>query len=336
MTGAHLDGIHRGLDPGAGGHLLSTCDLSAEDVNLLCARAAAFAAGDTFDPRAAGRTIALLFFQASTRTRFGFQAAAFALGCLAIGMDDMGMSRSNERTGESLEDCAAVLSRTCDVLVVRHHQAGAAARMAARSCRPVLNAGDGWNEHPTQALIDVFALRCGLGALRGKTLAFCGDPRGRTVRSLVHLLRHEEPAELLFCPPPHIPIPADVLTAAAAHPLRLRVIEDIQVALRYSDALMMTPYDMSDIGEAPTSGYCSPRRTPERYRVTAEKLARAGGRTLLYHPLPRQDEVDPDCDALPNARYFEQVRLAKFMRMAVLERALMGESFVTRKRAQVP
>jgi aspartate carbamoyltransferase catalytic subunit len=179
------------------------------------------------------------------------------------------------------------------------------------------------NEHPTQALVDVFSLRRGLDGIRGKTLGFGGDPRGRTVRSLVLLLRHERPAELLFCPPAHVGIPQDVLAIMMEHQIRYRVITDISVALRHCDALMMAPYDMSDIGEAANSGYISPRVTPESHVVTAEKIIACNSETLLYHPLPRQDEIDVSCDDLPNALYFEQVRLSKFMRMAILERALV-------------
>jgi len=102
--------------------------------------------------RVGGKTVALLFFQPSTRTRIGFEVATVALGCHSIGMEDMSASRSNVRTGESLEDCAAVISRLCDAIVVRHHEDGAAARMAAKSQTPVINAGDGWNEHPTQTV----------------------------------------------------------------------------------------------------------------------------------------------------------------------------------------
>ncbi|MHB2168537.1 aspartate/ornithine carbamoyltransferase family protein [Alsobacter sp. R-9] len=306
----------------SGGHLISTSTLTPDDVDALCELASDFATGRANATRNAGHTIALLFFQASTRTRLGFEVATFSLGCQAIGMDDMGMSRSNDRTGESLEDCAAVVSRLCDAIVVRHHASGSAARMAAKSRKPVINAGDGWNEHPTQALIDIFAMRKGLRSLRGRSLAFGGDPRGRTVRSLVQLLRHEMPSEIVFCPPAHVPVPEDVVAAVAEHQIRLRVIHDLDDALRNSDAIMMTPYDMSDIGEAPGTDYKSPRVTPASHRVTAERIARTNSKAFLYHPLPRQDEIDPDCDDLPNAMYFEQVRLSKFMRMAVLDRAL--------------
>jgi aspartate carbamoyltransferase catalytic subunit len=317
--------IARGSVFGSGGHLLSTSTLTPDDVDFLCELASDLATGRANAMRSAGHTVALLFFQASTRTRLGFEVATFALGCQAIGMDDMGMSRSNDRTGESLEDCAAVVSRLCDAIVVRHHATGSAARMAAKSRKPVINAGDGWNEHPTQALIDIFAMRRGLRQLRGRSIAFGGDPRGRTVRSLVQLLRHEMPAEIVFCPPPHIPVPDDIVAAASEHQIRLRIIQDIDIALRESDAIMMTPYDMSDIGEAPGTDYRSPRMTPDTHRITADKIERTNSKALLYHPLPRQDEIDPDCDDLPNAMYFEQVRLSKFMRMAVLDRALAND-----------
>jgi aspartate carbamoyltransferase catalytic subunit len=303
-------------------HMITAATIDGDDIDDYCQRAEAFETGTGRIGNSAGRAIALLFFQPSTRTRVGFEVATVALGSHAIGIEDMSASRSNKRTGESLEDCAAVFSALCDAVVVRHHEAGAAARMAARASVPIINAGDGWNEHPSQALIDIYALRRGLGRIRGKSIAIGGDPRGRTVRSLVQLLRYEAPAEIVFCPPPHVPVPADVIEAFTRHQIRFRLITDIGTALSACDAIMMAPYDMSDIGEAASSGYVSPRATPDSHVITPDKIGRLSSHALLYHPLPRQDEIHPACDVLDNARYFEQVRLSKFMRMAILDRAL--------------
>jgi aspartate carbamoyltransferase catalytic subunit len=303
-------------------HLLSARTIDSDDVDELCQAAEAYEFGIASAPASPGKTVALLFFQPSTRTRLGFEAATVALGAHPIGMEDMSASRSNARTGESLEDCAAVVSRLCDALVVRHHEKGAADRMAAKSEKPVINAGDGWNEHPTQALIDIFALRRGLGTISGSCIAFGGDPRGRTVRSLIQLLRFEAPKEIVFCPPQHYEVPPDILSAVFENQIRCRIIGDIEYALTECDAIMMAPYDMSDIGEPAASGYVSPNTTPDSHVITPEKIERVDSRTLIYHPLPRHDEIHPSCDDLPNAMYFEQVRLSKFMRMAVLNRML--------------
>lgn len=302
-------------------HLLSAKALNIDDIDEFCQVADEFEAG-LVPTHLAGRTVALLFFQSSTRTRLGFEAATVALGAHAIGMADMSASRSNARVGESLEDCAAVVSRLCDAIVVRHHESGAAARMAAKAVTPVINAGDGWNEHPTQALIDIYAMRRGLGSLRGKSIAFGGDPRGRVVRSLIQLLRFEAPKEIVFCPPPRYDVPADLLSAITENQISYRIIPDIECALTDCDAITMAPYDMSEIGEPAASSYISPHETPDNYVITPEKIERTRSKALLYHPLPRFDEIDPSCDQLPNAMYFEQVRLSKFMRMAVLDRLL--------------
>jgi aspartate carbamoyltransferase catalytic subunit len=305
-------------------HVLSAKTIDLDEVDDLCQMADAFETRSLSSAEAAGKTIALLFFQPSTRTRLGFESATVALGAHAIGMDDMAGSRSraHARTIESIEDCAAVVSRLADAIVVRHHETGAAARMAGKSQVPVINGGDGWNEHPTQALIDIYAMRRGLGGLRGTSIAIGGDPRGRTVRSLVQLLRFEAPNEIVFCPPPHIPVPADVLAAIAENQVRWRMVSDIEHVLTDCDALMMAPYDMSEIGEPAASGYVPLNQTPDSHIITAEKIERIGSRTLLYHPLPRLEEIHPSCDVLPTAMYFEQVRLSKFMRMAVLYRVL--------------
>jgi len=303
-------------------HLLTTKSIDSDDVDRFCEVAEAFELGRMSSTASVGKTVALLFFQPSTRTRMGFEAATVALGAHSIGMDDMSASRSNGRSRETLEDCAAVVSHFCDAIVVRHHESGAAERMAAKSQKPVINAGDGWNEHPTQALIDIFALRRGLGTIRGKSIALGGDPRGRTVRSLIGLLRYEDPREIVFCTPSHHEVPGDVLLAVNENQIRHRVIFDIQCALTDCDAIMMAPYDMSDIGEPAASGYVSPSETPQSYVITPEKIELTDSKALLYHPLPRHDEIHPACDDLPNAMYFEQVRLSKFMRMAVLDRML--------------
>jgi aspartate carbamoyltransferase catalytic subunit len=304
--------------------VLSARAIDSDAVDDYCLMADAFESRSMSSPDAVGKTVALLFFQPSTRTRLGFESATVALGAHTIGMEDMSGSRTRAhgRTQESLEDCAAVVSRLCDAIVVRHFETGAAARMAAKSQTPVINAGDGWNEHPTQALIDIYALRRGLGTIRGTSIAIGGDPRGRTVRSLIQLLRFEAPQEIVFCPPPHIPVPADVLSAITENQVRYRMVPDVEDTLTDCDAIMMAPYDMSEIGEPAAAGYVPPNQTPDSHIITPEKIVRTGSGTLLYHPLPRLEEIDPSCDVLPNAMYFEQVRLSKFMRMAVLHRVL--------------
>lgn len=302
-------------------HLLSANELTIDDVDGFCQAADDFEAGLTAS-HLVGRTIAHLFFQSSTRTRLGFEAATVALGGHAIGMEDMSSSRTNASIGESLEDCAAVVSRLCDGIVVRHHEAGAAARMAAKSVVPVVNAGDGWNEHPSQALIDIYALRRGLGTLRGTTIAFGGDPRGRVVRSFIQLLRLEAPKEVMFCIPPHYGVPGDIIDALAKNQIRYSITADITTAFTHCDAIMMTPYDMSAVAEPADSDYVAPHQTPAAFVVSPEKIAATRSQALIYHPLPRFDEIDPACDMLPNAMYFEQVRLSKYMRMAVLDHLL--------------
>lgn len=303
-------------------HILSAESLTPDYVDEVCELAENFEFGFTKADHAQGTAVALLFFQPSTRTRLGFEVATASLGCHAVGIDDMSGSRSNARTGETLEDCGAVISNLCDAIVLRHHDAGAAARIATRSRKPVINAGDGWNEHPTQALIDLHSIRRGLGSIKGRSIAFGGDPRGRTVRSLIHLLRYELPGEVVFCPPAHVKIPEDLLNVLSMSQIRCRVIGDISDALRECDAIMMAPYDMSDIGEQASSDYISPRKSPDTHIITAEKIHDTESQSLIFHPLPRQDEIETSCDDLPNARYFEQVRLSKYVRMAVLDRAL--------------
>ena len=312
----------RSSTSGTPNHVLTASAFDLDDVDDLCALAEEFENGLAPSSATIGKTAALLFFQSSTRTRLGFESAVVGLGAHAIGMEDMSSSRTNSRVGESLEDCAAVVSRLSDAIIVRHHDQGAAARMAAKSVVPVINAGDGWNEHPTQALIDVYAMRRGLGSIRGKSITYGGDPRGRVVRSLMYLLRLERPREIVFCPPAKYEIPADILATLMESQIPYRIISNIEVALRESDAIVMAPYDMSEVAEPATSSFISPHDTSASFMINAEKIHRTNSKALLYHPLPRFTEIDPSCDDLPNAKYFEQVRLSRYMRMAVLDRLL--------------
>ena len=136
------------------------------------------------------------------------------------------------------------------------------------------------------------------------------------------MLFRSAPKEIVFCPPPHYEVPADILSGIAENQIPCRIITKIEHALLDCDAIMMAPYDMSECGEAAGSDYVSIHDTRESYVITAEKIERTRSKAQLYHPLPRFDEIDPSCDVLPNAMYFEQVRLSKFMRMAVLDRVL--------------
>ncbi len=301
-------------------HLLTASTLDGDDIDDYCQLAEAFEARKVPTGRSAGLAIALLFFQPSTRTRIGFEVATVALGSHAIGIEDMSASRSNKRTGESLEDCAAVFAALCDrswCAITR--QALRPAWRRAPRC-PSSTPATGGNEHPSQALIDIYALRRGLGRIRGRR-SRSRRSAGRTVRSLCQLLRYEAPGEVLFCPPPHIPVPDDVLDALARHQSAADHHghrDGAEVQRRHHD------------GALRHVGYRRGRRVglrvaaadPGQPRDHPEKIARLGSRALLYHPLPRQDEIHPACDNLDNARYFEQVRLSKFMRMAILDRAL--------------
>ena len=308
------------LTTGSPNHILSADDLSPDTVDEIHKLATDYETGRIRPHRFTGKSVALLFFQPSTRTRMGFEAAAAALGHQTVGATDMSSSRSNERSAETLEDCAAVVSRLCDAIVVRHHEVGAAARMAAASECPLINAGDGWGEHPTQALVDICSMRRDLGTLKGRAVAFCGDPRGRTVRSLVKLLRLEGVRKVVFNPPPTVPIPDDVVKCLVNGGIETFVVPEIATLLRDHDAVVMNPFDMSDVGEKAASGYVSPRSTPDTHKLTKRLLDDSSCRALVYHPMPRLDEIDPDCDASPAARYLEQVRISKFVRMAVLHK----------------
>jgi aspartate carbamoyltransferase catalytic subunit len=280
-----------------------------------------------------GRLIAPLFFQPSTRTRLGFESAALRLGGTVSGFADPSMSRSVDYIGESLEDTIRVVAEFSDVIVLRHFLAGAARQAAAVSRIPVVNGGDGSNEHPTQALSDAWTMTRTLGDLSGAVIGVVGDPGTRVHRSLVQVLSRLAVSKLLFLVPPAAPIelrvdsgvihrtlPTDLRSVLNRAGVGYEFRSDVRDLLVEADAIEMMPVSIPGLEADPRSLAKTENVTPEQYRITASKIRETASRALVLHPGPRSEEMHADVDLLPNGLFFDQVRDSLLMRMAALTR----------------
>lgn len=284
-------------------HLLSVHDLSNDELEGILARAQTIA---TEGNVASGAIVCTAFFEPSTRTRLSFEAAAHRLGADVIGFSDA--SATSSAKGESLEDSVRVLSGYCDVLVLRHPETGAAKRAAAVSSVPVINAGDGSGEHPTQTLLDVFTMRQALGALSGKSVALVGDLRhGRTIHSLVPVLERLG-VSMVAVPAPGLGLP-DELAGGIPE-------VSIEEAAASCDVLYATRVQKERIeGKASDAPV-----------IDAALLERTKSKAIVMHPLPRVNEIAADVDALAAAKYFDQAKNGLPVRMAVLATLLENRS----------
>ncbi|XP_069989210.1 multifunctional protein CAD isoform X7 [Penaeus vannamei] len=261
-----------------------------------------------------GKLLALMFYEVSTRTFCSFQAAIQRLGGRTVTMDT---NTSSVKKGETLEDSVIMMSGYADVVVLRHPEPGAVARAAAVSRRPVINAGDGVGEHPTQALLDVFAIREEIGTVNGLIITMVGDLKhGRTVHSLARLLTLYN-VQLRYVAPPGLGMPDYVTQYAASQGIHQEEFSSLEAALPDTDVLYMTRIQKERFG------------TPEDYEracghfiVTPHLMTRAKRKMIVLHPLPRNQEISPEFDTDPRAAYFRQAEGGMYVRMALLAMVL--------------
>lgn len=260
---------------------------------------------------AEGKVLATLFFEPSTRTRLSFEAAMARLGGASITVADPGTTSAAK--GETLADTARVASQYADVLVVRHPREGSA-RLAQRFSRvPVINAGDGAGQHPTQTLVDLFTIRRERGAIKEQRVALVGDLKyGRTVHSLASALARFG-AEMVCVAPPTLQMPPEHLERLRGQGARVEEAASLEDVVPGADVLYVTRIQRERFPDAEEY-----RRVAGSYRLDAALLAKAKRSCVVLHPLPRVDEVAPDVDATPHAKYFEQAFYGVPVRMAIL------------------
>ncbi len=291
-------------------HIVSITDLSREELELIVATAASIKTS----PRPnllAGKVIASCFFEASTRTRLSFETAVQRLGGTIIGFADGG-NTSLAKKGETLSDSIQVISSYTDAVVMRHPQEGSARMASEFSSAPVINGGDGSNQHPTQTLLDLFSIYESQGTLDGLKVAFCGDLKyGRTVHSLAQALCHFG-AEFTFLAPDELSMPDYLLEDFVDAGITFKRAEDFYEVAHEADIIYMTRVQKERFDETEYKQIAS------RYILTAEHLKEAKPNMRILHPLPRVDEISTDVDKTPHAYYFQQAENGVYAREALL------------------
>jgi aspartate carbamoyltransferase catalytic subunit len=270
-----------------------------------------------FMGRLNGQVMAALFYEPSTRTRLSFEAAMLRLGGQTMGTDNA-REFSSAAKGETLEDTIRIVSGYADVIVMRHNEEGAAKRAAAVSTVPIINAGDGPGQHPTQALLDLYTIRDELNRIDGIKVAMVGDlANGRTVRSLTYLLSKFKDIKVWFVAPPAVRMRDDLKAHLDEHHIPWVETEDLEAVLPEVDVVYQTRIQKERFDSI--EAYNAVKGV---YRIDKGSLELMRKYAIVMHPLPRVDEIDPEVDDDPRAAYFRQARNGLHIRMALLDKLL--------------
>lgn len=292
--------------------MVSVGDLTTGEINVVLDTAQRLGSRPSEVLR--GRQVALLFYETSTRTRNSFLTAVHQLGATVCGFDSQ--EGTSVAKGETLQDTIRMFEAYADAIVLRHPRDGAARWAADISRVPVINAGDGKNQHPTQTLLDLLAIRTTQGRLRGLKVALAGDLKyGRTVHSLAEALQMFPDNQLYFVSPPELKAPCHLMTESCTEH---RTLEEV---IPEVDILYMTRIQRERFVD--DTEYEHVRGT---YRLTAEMLKKARPSMRVLHPLPRVDEIAVDVDNTPYAYYFQQAAGGVLVRKALLQLILGGRS----------
>ena len=265
-----------------------------------------------------GKVLATLFYEASTRTRLSFEAAMLRLGGSVISTE-MAKEFSSHSKGETLEDTIKVVSKYADIIALRHHEIGAAKRAAGASGVPVINAGDGAGQHPTQALLDLFTIKSKFGSIDGLTIAMVGDLLyGRTTRSLCYLLGRFYKIKLIFVAPPICRMGEDILTFLDEHGVDWTDEPSLEIAAAQADCIYMTRVQKERFLDM--EGY---EEAAAKYKIDNQLMSHAKANAIVMHPLPRLSEIDVETDDDPRMVFFEQAGNGLWVRMALIYSLLM-------------
>ena len=303
----------------AGRNVVHIADLSVEDMTTVLAVAEKMAAslqkpGKGLD-LAKGRILANLFFEPSTRTRLSFESAMLRLGGEAITIAEAASTSLSK--GETLQDTVRMVSAYADAVVIRHPREGAARVAAEASPVPVINAGDGAGQHPTQTLVDLFTIQREKGPIKDQHVVLLGDLKyGRTVHSLAHALARFG-TRMTFVAPPSLQLPADTAAELEALGATVKREKDPEAVIGDADVLYVTRVQRERFPDVEEY-----RKVAGTYRVTADLVAQGKKGLIVMHPLPRIGEIDADVDRMPAAKYFEQAANGVPVRMALLSLVL--------------
>lgn len=294
--------------------LIDILDLSVDEIENLMATADDIIANpEKYSEKCKGKKLATLFFEPSTRTRLSFEAAMYELGGNVLGFSEAKSSSASK--GESVADTAKVVSCYADIIAMRHPKEGAPLVASMNATIPVVNAGDGGHNHPTQTLADLFTIKREKGGIGNLTIGFCGDLMfGRTVHSLITALSRYEGIKIVLISPDELRLPGYVKSGV----LEKNGIEYVETTNLES---VMPELDVLYMTRVQGERFFSEEeylRLKDSYILTEEKLTNAKPELCIMHPLPRVNEISVSIDNDPRACYFKQVLYAKYMRMALI------------------
>lgn len=297
-------------------HIISIKDFRRQDIDRLLDNAEEIAERRHIGRILEGRLVALLFFEPSTRTRMSFASALARLGGTAISVDSI--EGSSIIKGETLADTIRVVSGYVDAIVLRHPKEGAARLASEFASVPVINAGDGAGQHPSQTLLDLYTIRRSM-PLKGIHVGLLGDLRyGRTAHSLAYALSHYD-VTLSTIAPNSLEMPENIMAELKGRGMDVSEYTEISEILQMLDVLYVTRIQRERFPDS-----ASYFNIAQSYRITPELLSDVKPNLIVLHPLPRAGEIDPRVDNLPYARYFEQARNGIPVRMAMLEEVMKG------------
>lgn len=299
-------------------HLIDIMQLTTEEIDEMIDTANDIIANpEKYAEKCKRKKLATLFFEPSTRTRLSFEAAMYELGGNVLGFSEA--QSSSAAKGESVSDTIRTVGAYADIIAMRHPKEGAPMVACRRSTVPIINAGDGGHNHPTQTLTDLLTIKREKGHFDGLTIGFCGDLKfGRTVHSLMAAMSRYDNVKFIFISPDELRLP-EYLKEDILDPKNIEYVEttDLEDAMPQLDILYMTRVQRERFFNE--QDYI---RLKDSYILTLDKLADAKDSLSILHPLPRVNEISTAVDDDPRAKYFEQVRNGKFIRMALILKLL--------------
>jgi aspartate carbamoyltransferase catalytic subunit len=271
-----------------------------------------------------GKIMATFFYEASTRTRLSFESAMHRLGGSVISTENA-REFSSVSKGETLEDSIRIIDAYADVIVLRYDKEGGALRAQNFSKVPVINAGDGPGQHPTQALLDLYTIRKEFGVLDGLKIAMIGDlANGRTVRSLCYFLaKHFSKNEIIFVSPEQVKMKNDIKEYLDVHQVNWRETDDFNEAISVADVFYQTRVQKERFEDTPEI-YEQVMESGKKLIIDQGKVQKMKETAIVMHPFPRVNELSYSVDKDPRARYFEQAENGLYVRMALLKMILFG------------
>ncbi len=294
-------------------HLMSPLDFTVEELDQLFDLANDIENNmQKYAKMCEGKKLATCFYEPSTRTRLSFEAAMLNLGGSVIGFSDAGSSSASK--GESVSDTIRVISCFADICAMRHHKEGAPMVAAEKSSIPVINAGDGGHQHPTQTLTDLLTIRSLKGSLGHFTIGLCGDLKfGRTVHSLINALVRYPDIHFIFISPQELRVPDYITEMLKEKNIPYEEVIRLEEIMPRLDFLYMTRVQKERFFNE--EDYV---RLKDFYILNSDKMALAKKDMLVLHPLPRVNEISVEVDDDPRAAYFKQVQYGVYVRMALI------------------